>query len=404
MLNTEARLKALEDYAIMDTPAERELDEVVELASKICGKPISLISLLDGQRQWFKAKVGLEVSETPIGIAFCKYAIEGNDVFIVNDATKDERFAENPLVTGSPDIRFYAGTPLTTPEGQNIGTLCVIDNKPGDITPDQLDALRILGKQVIKNLELKKALRTQQEYVAKIEDQRRELEQLLQFKDKVFALIGHDLKGPIGSLAQVMSMFRTGILSTEEIVEVAQTMELQIRDTESVLNNVLTWAKTNTNGFQPNKVEASVSNLVQEAVSQVALEAANKGIQVEIDQEPNNHHYQLDEESVAIVLRNLLRNAVKFCRKGDYIKVGAVLSENHQLQFHVKDTGIGFDDTIASRLFKDEEHVSTFGTAKEKGTGIGLLICKNLIQRNGGDIWAESKPNEGANFFFTLPI
>src|SRR5574343_514930 len=155
MLNTEARLKALEDYAIMDTPAERELDEVVELASKICGKPISLISLLDGQRQWFKAKVGLEVSETPIGIAFCKYAIEGNDVFIVNDATKDERFAENPLVTGSPDIRFYAGTPLTTPEGQNIGTLCVIDNKPGDITPDQLDALRILGKQVISDAQLK---------------------------------------------------------------------------------------------------------------------------------------------------------------------------------------------------------------------------------------------------------
>lgn len=404
MVNTELRVKALGAYNIMDTPPEQELDEVVELASKICGKPISLISLLDGHRQWFKAKVGLPINETPIDIAFCKHAIEGNDVFIVNDATKDARFAENPLVTGSPDIRFYAGTPLTTPEGQNIGTLCVIDNKPGDITSDQLDALRILGKQVINNLELKKALRIQQEYVAKIEEQRAELEQLLQFKDKVFALIGHDLKGPIGSLAQVMSMFRTGILSTEEIVEVAQTMELQIRDTESVLNNVLTWAKTNTNGFQPNKVEVSISGLMKEAIAQVSLEAVNKGIQVNIDQLPEKDRYQLDEESVAIVLRNLLRNAVKFCRKGDVVKLGVSVNSENQLQFYVKDTGVGFDDTIASRLFKEEEHVSTFGTAKEKGTGIGLLICKNLIQRNGGTIWAEGKPNEGANFFFTLPI
>ncbi len=404
MLNTESRLKALSDYAIMDTPPERELDEVVELASKICGKPISLISLLDSERQWFKAKVGLPINETPIDIAFCKHAIEEKDVFVVNDATKDARFAENPLVTGSPDIRFYAGTPLTTPEGQNIGTLCVIDNKPGDITPDQMDALRILGKQVIKNLELKKAIRVQQEYVAKIEEQRKELEQLVQFKDKVFALIGHDLKGPIGSLAQVMSMFRTGILSTDEIIEVAKTMELQVRDTESVLNNVLTWAKTNTNGFQPNKADVSLSHLIKEAIAQVSLEAVNKGVYVDIDQLPEHDRYQLDEESVAIVLRNLLRNAVKFCRRGDVVKLGVSVNSEYQLQFYVKDTGVGFDDTIASRLFKEEEHVSTFGTAKEKGTGIGLLICKNLIHRNNGKIWAVGKPNEGATFFFTLPI
>lgn len=161
--DSEERLKVLEALDVMDTEAEHELNEIVELASKICNKPVSLKSLLDKNRQWFKAKVGIDLVETPVGIAFCKHAIEQNNVFMVEDATKDDRFRDNPLVTGYPDIRFYAGTPLKTTEGYNIGTLCVLDNKPGDLTPDQQDALEILGKQVVKHLELKKAFKMLQE-------------------------------------------------------------------------------------------------------------------------------------------------------------------------------------------------------------------------------------------------
>jgi PAS domain S-box-containing protein len=154
------RLAALRRHGILDTPPEPELNEIVQLAAYICGVPIALITLVDENRQWFKARVGLAVAETPRDVAFCAHAIlTPDDVLIVSDATLDPRFAHNPLVTGDPCIRFYAGVPLLTPERLALGTLCVIDRVPRDLTSDQIQALSILGRQVTTRLELRQKLR-----------------------------------------------------------------------------------------------------------------------------------------------------------------------------------------------------------------------------------------------------
>jgi two-component system cell cycle sensor histidine kinase/response regulator CckA len=153
------RLDALRQYHLLDTLPEQALDDLTALAAHICEAPISLISLVDEHRQWFKSTFGLCISETPREAFFCGHVITQPDVFIVPDAAQDERFADNPLVTGDPHIRFYAGAPLVTPQGEALGTLCVIDCVPRQLMPSQQEALRVLSRQVMAQLELRRQTR-----------------------------------------------------------------------------------------------------------------------------------------------------------------------------------------------------------------------------------------------------
>ncbi|MDY6946783.1 MAG: sensor domain-containing phosphodiesterase [Pseudomonadota bacterium] len=158
-IDESARLQALDSYAILDTPPEVIFDELARMAAMICETPIALVSLVDGQRQWFKAHIGLDATETPRDISFCVHAIQGIEVFVVPDAQKDLRFSQNPLVTGPPSIGFYAGAPLITSEGAALGTLCVIDRRPRELSSDQIEALRLLSRHVVAQLELRRRIR-----------------------------------------------------------------------------------------------------------------------------------------------------------------------------------------------------------------------------------------------------
>lgn len=153
-----SRLQALSSYQLTDVLPQKELDEVTELASIICGTPISIITVLDADRQWFLSKIGITITGTTRQDAFCSVAIESpNDLMIVEDCSKDERFRNNPYVTGYPHTRFYAGAPLVTPEGYALGALCVLDRKPRTLTDEQQRALKLLSKKVIDIVELRKA-------------------------------------------------------------------------------------------------------------------------------------------------------------------------------------------------------------------------------------------------------
>ncbi|BBZ77339.1 GGDEF domain-containing protein [Mycolicibacterium anyangense] len=184
--NEQQRLAVLKEYRVLDTLPEQSFNDLTKLASLICGTPMALVTLIDEDRQWFKANLGLAGEETPRSEAFCAHAIMAPDeLLVVPDATQDERFATNPSVTGDPHIRFYAGAPMVAPTGEALGTLCVIDRRPHQLTADQKAALRILSREVMVQLELRRSISTleqtlldQETYVELLHEYQRDMEKL----------------------------------------------------------------------------------------------------------------------------------------------------------------------------------------------------------------------------------
>jgi len=193
------RLAALYRYRILDTPPEQEFDEITGLAAQICGVPIALVSLIDANRQWFKSRIGLETEQTPRSISFCAHAIrQDGEIFEIPDARQDPRFADNPLVTGAPYIRFYAGAPLRTPGGQAVGTLCVIDTAARTLGEMQKKALGMLARQVVRQMEQRLLLRREKQ-LRKALSQRARFQQAL-FDSAAAAIITTDAQGVLTSV------------------------------------------------------------------------------------------------------------------------------------------------------------------------------------------------------------
>ena len=178
-----ARLAALNRYAILDSEPEEAFDDLVVLAAHVCKTPMALLSLVDDHRQWFKSAVGVQIKETPKEISVCAHAIQQSELFIVPDMLEDARFRDNPLVTGDPRLRFYAGAPLVNEDGFALGTLCVVDREPRELDEEQKDSLKALSRLALRQMELRKNLpllkealndRTKQEHAREAEIKRLE--------------------------------------------------------------------------------------------------------------------------------------------------------------------------------------------------------------------------------------
>src|SRR5689334_14362787 len=290
--NESLRLQALHYYDILDTAAEKDFDDIVELASQLCETPISLVSLIDSDRQWFKARHGMEAHETPRDIAFCAYAIHQDDIMAVQDATADSRFRDNPLVTGSPDIRFYAGMPLITSEGFKLGTLCVIDRKPKELTQKQIFGLKILAKQVMKQLELRATVK--------------ELKRLNDANSKMLSIIGHDLRSPMQSLESVVGLAKAEALTPGEFASMINTIGKSLGSTNVLFNNLMQWASTQFDGGGPQWQQIDLKVLLTDEIVgyDYFAEKGNRFVNA-IHDEVN---VWADPNMVRFVIRNLVHN------------------------------------------------------------------------------------------------
>jgi len=394
------RLRTLEQFEILDTEPESDFDEIVRLASHLCETPISLISLIDEHRQWFKAKTGLEINETHRDFAFCAHAIHQDDLMIVEDATLDKRFVQNPLVTGSPSIRFYAGMPLTTSTGYKLGTLCVIDRKPKLLAPHQQLALRTLAKQVIKQFELRLKVKELNKAVSLLHQQELKLKQFNQTSSRLLSIIGHDLKSPMASLRSLLKLFEEGAISKEDLLVMVSKLHSVINSGEDLLDNLLVWGSTQLKGDDVVYSRILIKSLVDNIVQQNETVLSKKNNVVEVIGAQDLMLYS-DKNILEFVLRNLLLNANKFSTNS-IIQVIAKVNST-QTTIAVCDKGIGIDPFRIQALFSWEKRRSTPGTAGETGSGIGLKLCAELIDKLGGSLTATSAPDQGSTFTIVLP-
>jgi signal transduction histidine kinase len=384
------RLAALKKYQILDTLPEMDFDDFTKLASHICGTPIALISLVDESRQWFKSAVGLDATETPKNIAFCSHAILQDDVFVVTDSFKDDRFHDNPLAVNAPYVRSYAGAPLNTPSGHKIGTLCVIDNGPRDFNEQQKEALKALARQVVNQMELRLAIKDAQSSSKS--------------KALFLATMSHEIRTPLNGILGCANLLVDNIEEPKN-KELAQTITDCGDALLTIVNDILDFTKLESGKMKIENESFDLRQSVEKTIQLFKIQAHSKSINLNLNFHENIPKYVYsDVTRIRQVLSNLLSNAIKFTKSGNIeISINTIKEshESYQVLFSVQDDGIGINEEDESKLFTSFSQVDASTTRRFGGTGLGIAICKEIVQLMGGKIWFKSAPQKGSIFSFT---
>ncbi|MDB9744044.1 GAF domain-containing sensor histidine kinase [Fibrobacterales bacterium] len=394
------RLDALKSYRVMDSLAEIDFDELTQLASEICETPISLVSLVDDHRQWFKSKVGLDTEETDKTVAFCSHAILQDDVFIVEDSSKDERFFDNPLFVNAPYVRFYAGVPLKTQDGLPIGTLCAIDTVPRKLSPVQISTLKTLSKQVMGQLELRRLIRNQEVQV-------KDLELLNQDKDRFLSVVSHDMRAPFSGLIGMSQLLLADIedsdyeFDKDALYEMVNAIHISAQSAYNFADNLLRWASLEGGHKHPVSEDFVLSQLIQPVFDNLSSFAKQKMVVLTFEGSMDVN-CKSDLNILRCILLNLLSNSIKFSKTNSQVKVSFESSELENT-IKVHDSGVGISIDKLNELRELGKSDSTLGTEGENGAGIGLSLCFQFIKKLNAQINIESTLGEGSTFLVVIP-
>lgn len=396
--NEQERLDALARYAILDTAPESDFDSITQLASYICGTPISVMTLVDSNRLWVKSGVGLPAgTQTSRDEAFCSHTILQRNGMVINDLLDDVRFSDNPLVTSAPKIRFYVGMPLITPDGYALGSLCAMDNVPRELGAGQLQALDTLAKQVVKNMELRSS------YV-RVHALAEQLGRLNAGKDRMFSLVAHDLKSPFSGVLGLLELMAGSVegMSKEDIQRDLHMLHNSAGQTFNLLERLLQWSTFESGELLFRPERHRVDDVLNGVVALLHGVAERKSIKLLVM--PNDSAAVLaDHAMMHSVVQNLVGNALKFTpAKGSITLSSRLLGD--WVEISVQDTGVGMSPESLDKALGRESGNTTFGTAGEAGTGLGLNLSQGFIEKHGGKFYAESEISKGTTFRFTLPL
>lgn len=390
-LNEYERQKEVEKYHVLDSFEEESYDNITSLMSFITDSPISFITLLDNDRNFIKSNYGFSVKESPRSLSFCGHAINQEDILLVEDARKDPRFKDNPLVL-EHQLIFYAGAPLINAKGFKLGTLCVYDHKPKTLNPAQKDALRNMAKQVVHLFELRlqnKLLKTSQ-HISKNRNT-----ELAKFAN----VVSHDLKSPLAniiSLTELLEQENEGKLS-EDSKTYLDYLKSSSNALKDYIDGILAYYK-NDELLKFDKETISFNSLMHE-LQKIALPNEDN---LSFTFTENAGDLTINKSATLRILVNLVTNAIKYNDK-DTIKISVSLEESDtDYHFTVEDNGRGIAEDKIATIF---DLFTTEGVKDRKGnlgTGIGLASVKKLIESLEGKISVASKKSVGSRFLFNI--
>lgn len=374
------RLAALRRYGVLDTPREAEFDHVVDVVARICGAPMAVINLIDETRQWFKAEVGLGVRELPLDDSICAHAILQPGLFLIEDTLKDDRFKDNPLCTGEPHLRFYAGALLETQDGEPLGTVCVLDHEPRTLTQDQQDFLKLMAHQVMRQLELRRAVSMLEAERKAAEEAREALEETLAEKNVLISEIDHRVKNSLQLIQTILRMQASRAPNEEHraLLDVAQARVSAVAHVHNQLHQ--------SGDFREIDMQVFIKRLCEEL-----QETAPKDVTLEVHAEP----LKLDARragSVGLVINELVTNAFKYAYGNAAGGVTAVTLESApggQVRLVISDDGAGMSG-------EEEAHESP-------ASGLGTRLVTALVSGLDGEV-REMEVSQGLSMEILFPL
>lgn len=391
--NEKERLAALEEAQILYTPSEPEFDNITKLASYICQTPISLISLVGKNVQWYKSKHGSAVNETERNISFCSHTIlQPDELMEITDTRLDERFKDNPFTTSIKDpVIYYAGMPLLDHNGYALGTLCVLDSKTHHLTQDQKEALKTLAKQVEVLLEL----RRKNKYLEQIKKDLNQHNALL----KDFAgVVSHDMKMPLANMIITADILKAkyGKKLGEEGAKYLQNLkQAGLKLSEYISGLLIHYESDTISGMV--KQEFDLHQMLEEII-----DILNITEDVEFKFPEENNILISNRSALEQIFLNLISNSLKY-NTNEKILIDIKFCEDEDFyHFSISDNGIGIPQDQKEEIFKIFTTIAPRDRKGNKGNGIGLSTVKKLITNLGGNIYFESEPGNGTTFYFSI--
>lgn len=385
------RLLKISDYDIDYSDIQGSIDDLTKLAAYVTDTPISLVNLLEANIQWSISNYGIDMFQTPRRDTVCQYVIMEDSPFEVEDLSNDARFKDKNYVTGDPNIRYYYGVPLTSPSGERIGAMCVMDTKKNDLTPEQEEFMRIIANEVMTRIE----------YEHKLKMMRKNMDELKEIQRKV----SHDIRGPVGGIIGLAEILKEEAeeKKLEEFLELVNLINESGRSVLDLANEILTSYEENNLNKEDDQLTLPL--LKQKIEYLYRPQAKIKDLLFQVNAEQKSEKVTFPKHKLLQIFGNLVTNAIKFTPSGGNVTVNLslLIKDSIILKGEIIDTGVGMSKEKIEEIFSDKAK-STEGTQNERGFGFGFQLARHLIEKMDGHIEVESKIDKGSNITMFIPV